>query len=110
MFEDYLLAIDFPGGDEHVACKAALLRASLGVEGFCVYTSPGTDVKESYKDTLVHLEANFERKPSQIFQKALFTRRVQAAGEIVTQYIALLRELTAKFGFKAAQLNERVRD
>jgi hypothetical protein len=37
MFEDYLLAIDFPDGEEHEARKAALLRASLGVEGYRIF-------------------------------------------------------------------------
>ena len=48
MFEDYLLAIDFPNGDEHMARKAALLRASLGVKGYRIYTSLVAGVKESY--------------------------------------------------------------
>ena len=34
MFSDYLLAINFPAGDEHRARKAAILRSSLGVEGY----------------------------------------------------------------------------
>ena len=58
MFEDYLLAIDFPDGNEHVARKAALLRASLNVEGYRVYTTLVADVKESYEDAVVHLESH----------------------------------------------------
>ena len=110
MFEDYLLAIDFPNGDEHVAHEAALLRANLDVEGYRIYTSLVVDVKESYENAVVHLEFHFDRKPSQIFQRALFTRRVQVAGKNVSQYIASLRKLAAKCGFEATQLDERVRD
>ena len=44
IFEDYLLAIDFPGGYEHVARKVALLQASLGVDGYRVYKSLVADV------------------------------------------------------------------
>ena len=60
------------------------------------------DVKESYENDVIHLEFHFERKPCQIFQRALFTRRVQAAGETVSQYIASLRKLAAKRGFEVA--------
>ena len=109
MFEDYLQAIDFHDGDEHVARNAALLRASLGVEGYRVYTFLVADVNESYDNAVVYLEYHFERNPCQIFQRALFTR-VQAAGETASQYIASLRELAAKCGFKAVQLDERERD
>ena len=100
----------FPNGDEHVARKAALLRASLGVEGYHIYTSLVADVKENYEDAVVHLESHFDRKRSQIFQQALFTRRMQAAGGTVSQYIASLRELAAKCSFEATQLDECVRD
>ena len=93
-----------------MARKAALLRASPRVEGYRIYTSLLADVKESYEDAVIHLESHFNRKHSPIFQRALFTRRVQAAGETVSQYIASLRELTAKCGFEATQLDERVRD
>ena len=34
MFEDWILAIGFPTGEQHAARKAALLRASLLPEGF----------------------------------------------------------------------------
>ena len=64
-----------------MACKVALLRASFGVEGYCVYIFLMADIKESYENTVVHLESHFERKLSQIFKRALFTRRVQAAKE-----------------------------
>jgi len=39
MFEGWLLDIGFPTGKDHVARKAALLRASLGTEGYRVYSS-----------------------------------------------------------------------
>jgi hypothetical protein len=39
MFEDWLLAIGFPAGAAMEQRKAALLRTSLGTEGFWLYTS-----------------------------------------------------------------------
>jgi len=48
MFEDWLLAIGFPTGDEYGARKAALLQASLGTEGYRIYASLATDLRETY--------------------------------------------------------------
>ena len=110
MFGDYLLAIDFPDGDERVTRKMALLRASIGVEGYRVNASLVANVKESYEDAVVHLEFHIERKLSQIFQRTLFTSCVQAAGETVSQYIASLCELAAEYGLETAQLDEGERD
>jgi hypothetical protein len=110
MFEDYLLAVDYPEGDQYMVRKTALLRASLGVEGYRIYSSLVDDPKESYDEAVKHLESHFERKSSQIFQRALFSRRVQTAGETVSQYVASLRELAAKCSFSSTSMDERVRD
>lgn len=110
MFNDYLLAVDFPTATEHAGRKAALLRASLGVEGYRVYSSLVADSREGFDDAVGHLAAHFEQKPSAIFERAQFTRRVQTNSESVAQFVAELREIAAKCGFDAAQLEERVRD
>ena len=110
MFEDYLLAVDFPTATEHAGRKAALLRASLGVEGYRVYSSLVTDTKEGFDDAVTHLVAHFEHKPSAIFERAQFTRRVQISSESVAQFVAELREMAAKCGFEGDQLEERVCD
>jgi hypothetical protein len=39
MFEDWLLAVGFPDGPSNDQRKAALLRASLGTEGYRLYNS-----------------------------------------------------------------------
>ena len=48
MFEDWLLAIGFPTGDEYGTRKAALLRASFGTEGYRIYASLATNLREDY--------------------------------------------------------------
>ena len=110
MFEDYLLAVDFPTAAEFAGRKAALLRASLGVEGYRIYVSLVADSKEAFDDAVQHLAAHFELRPSLIYERAVFTRRVQSSTESVGQFVAELRELASKCGFDADQLEERVRD
>jgi hypothetical protein len=110
MFEDYLLAVDFPAAAEHLPRKAALLRASLGVEGYRVYASLARDPREPYDQLVAHLTTHFDRRPSLIFERAVFTRRVQSGSETVAQFVTELREKAAKCGFNAAHVDERVRD
>jgi hypothetical protein len=110
MFEDWLLAIGFPETEAMVPRKAAILRASLGTEGFRIYTSLTTNPREAYDDAVARLATHFGQPASTIFNRAQFTRRQQRSGESVTQYIAALREMASKCEFAAAQLDERVRD
>jgi transposase InsO family protein len=110
MFEDYLLAVDFPVATEQLPRKAALLRASLGIEGYRVMTSLMQDPREPYDQLVQHLTTHFDRRPSLIFERAVFTRRVQSGAETVAQFVTELREKAAKCGFAAAQVDERVRD
>ena len=110
MFEDWLLAIGFPAGGAMEQRKAALLRASLGIEGFRVYVSLTSEPRESYENAVEKLSSHFAHPASAIFSRAQFTRRQQRPGESVTSYVAVLRELAAKCDFPADQLNERVRD
>jgi hypothetical protein len=110
MFEDWLLAIGFPDTEPMRPRKAALLRASLGTEGFRLYSSLTSDPRETYDEAVTRLSVHFGQPASAIFSRAQFTRRQQRPGESVTSYVAALRELAAKCEFPAAQLNERVRD
>jgi hypothetical protein len=109
MFEDYLIACGFPDGEEYADRKAALLHASLGVEGFRVFTNMISDPKAAYDDAVRCLAGHFDRKPSLIFERALFTRCTQSSGQSISQYIAELREKAARCGF-AGDLDGRVRD
>ena len=110
MFEDWLLAIGFPDTEAAAPRKAAILRASLGTEGFRIYTSLATDPREAYAAAVARLEGHFGQPASTIFNRAQFSRRQQRAGESVMQYIAALREMALKCEFAADQLDERVRD
>lgn len=110
MFEDWLLAIGFPETEAMAPRKAAILRASLGTEGFRIYTSLATNPRESYADAIARLATHFGQPASTIFNRAQFSRRQQRSGESVTQYIAALREMASKCEFAAEQLDERVRD
>ena len=110
MFEDWLLAIGFPETEAVAPRKAAILRASLGTEGFRIYASLATNPRESYADAVARLETHFGQPASTIFNRAQFSRRQQRSGESVTQYVAALREMASKCEFAADQLDERVRD
>ena len=92
MFEDWLLAIGFPETEAVAPRKAAILRASLGTEGFRIYASLATNPRESYADAVARLETHFGQPASTIFNRAQFSRRQQRSGESVTQYVAALRE------------------
>jgi transposase InsO family protein len=112
MFEDWLVAIGFPSGEgeEHVARKAALLRASLGTEGYRIYSSLVVDRRENYDSAKGHLAEHFDKRASTFYQRATFTRRQQQPGETITQYVSALREMAARCDFTAAELDDRVRD
>ena len=75
MFEDWLLAIGFPTTAEHEARKAALLRASLGTEGFRIYSSLVVDRREGYDAAKTHLAEHFDQRASTFYQRAQLTRR-----------------------------------
>ena len=59
---------------------------------------------------MAHLTTHFDRRPSLIFEWAVFTRRVQSGKETIAQFVTELREKAAKCGFAAAQVDEWVRD
>lgn len=72
MFEDWLLAIGFPDGDEHNNRKSALLRASLGTEGYRLYSSltPEAELREPYNNAVARLKKHFDQPASDIFLRA----------------------------------------
>ena len=112
MFEVWLLAIGFPDPVPAVSAarKAALLRASLGTEGFRLYASLATDAREAYDAAVDRLRLHFDRPASHVFARAQFTRCQQRPGESVTVFVATLREMASRCAFPADQVNERVKD
>jgi len=110
MFDDWLVAIGFPDTPASAERKAALLRASLGTEGYRLYVSIAPEAKEPYTEAVLRLERHFDRPASTIFARAQFTRCQQRPGQSISSYVAALREKAAKCDFKADQLNDRVRD
>lgn len=82
MFEDWLLASGFPEGPSFDARKSAILRVSLGAEGFRLYSSmlPDVATRESYGETVGRLKKHFATPVSAIFARAQFTRHQQRPG------------------------------
>jgi hypothetical protein len=91
MYEDWLLAIVFPAGAAMKQRKAALLRASPGMEEFRLYTSLTSDTREPYGDAITKIASHFGPPASAIFSRAQFTRRQKRLGELVAAYVAALR-------------------
>jgi hypothetical protein len=119
MFEDYLVAVGFPvpAADAAAAVvatvaqrKAALLRASLGTEGYRLYCTLTADTKEGYDVAVGRLAAHFGQPPGAIFARAQFSRCQQRTGETVVQFVAQLREMAGRCEFPADQFSDRVRD
>jgi len=63
--------------------KVALLCASLGTEGFRIYTSLPLNPREIYADAVTRMETYFVQPASTFFNRAQFTRRQQRACEYV---------------------------
>ena len=99
MFEMQLLAAGFVDGDATAVRKAALLKASLGIEGYRIYKTLTDDVNEKYDLARTKLAKQFDRQPNIYFLRAQFTCRVQSSAESVTQFITALRELAGKCDF-----------
>ena len=109
MFEDHLLTIDFHAANEHASIKAALLRASIWVDDYKIYSSLVTDAKEASNDAVDHIAAHFEHKANLIFERAVSTRHIQSSRESNTQFVAELRQCASKCDFAADQPEKRVR-
>ena len=89
---------------------AALLRSSLGTEGYRILMSLTKREKTSYDDTVATLKAHFDRHSMAIFERAKFARSYQHLGESVTEFVTCLKELANKCNFEADHLDIRVRD
>lgn len=110
MFEDWLVAIGFPATAAFAVRKAALLRASLGVEGARIYYSLAAAEAEEYATVVGRLNGHFGRPSGVIFNRAQFTRHLQRPGDTIVQFLSTLRELAKKCNYPEEQFDERVRD
>jgi len=107
-FEDHLLAYNLKGVNERR--KLAILRSSLGAEGFRICTDLCPEPNLSFDETVARLEQRFQPAPSRILARAQFNRRVQQPGEDAAQFSTALRALAAKCGYPELQVSELVRD
>lgn len=119
MFDDYLIAVGFPVPAESATAavvaaavqrKAAILRASLGTEGYRLYCTLTTNVREPYDAAVDRLARYFDQPASAIFSRSQFSRCQQRLGESITQYVTNLREMASRCEFPADQISERIRD
>ena len=108
LFDDHLLAHNLDGVAEKR--KLAILRSSLGAEGFriCADLCPEADI--SYAETVKRLEQRFAPAPSRILARAQFNRRVQQPGEDCAQFATALRAFALKCGYLEAIVNDLLRD
>ena len=108
LFDDHLLADNLDGVGKKR--KLAILRSSLGAEGFRICTDHCPENDISYAETVRRLEQRFAPAPSRILARAQFNRRVQQPDEDCAQYATALRVLAAKCGYLEAIVPELVRD
>ena len=107
MFEDHLVATGMDSVNE--ARKLAILRSSLGTEGYRICTelcAPRT----SYADTVEQLNNRFAPKQSTIYARAQFNRRIQSSHETCVEYVTALRALARKCNYLDEIFDELVRD
>ena len=108
LFNDHLLAHNLDTVPEKR--KLAILRSSLGAEGYRICADLCSEADISYDVTISRLEQRFQPPPSQILTRVQFNRRVQQSSEDTAQFATALRALAAKCGYPDAILNELVRD
>ena len=108
MFNDHLLAYDLDNISG--AGKLAILRSSLGAEGYriCIDLCPKDDV--TYDKVLAKLSNRFAPKVSVIYARSVFHRRVQSSDENCVQFVTALRSLLAKCDYAEAIRSEIMRD
>ena len=109
-FEDWLLCCGVPSTLDFAPRKAAILRASLGVEGQRVYYSLAPAEPESYDDAVKRMKQHYGKTSGTIFNRSNFYRCLQRQGESLVQYLSTLRELARLCNFPDGQFDERVRD
>lgn len=108
LFDDHLIAYNLSTVDERR--KLAILRSSLGAEGFRICKDLCPEANISYADTIQRLEQRFAPAPSRILARAQFNRRVQQPDEDCAQFATALRALASKCGYLEATVLELVRD
>lgn len=108
MFRDHLLAYELD--DVAEARKLAILRSSLGAEGYriCMDLCPESNV--SFDTVLARLGDRFAPKVSAIYARSVFHRRVQATDENCVQFVTALRSLLTKCEYADEVRNELLRD
>ena len=108
MFNDFILASNLTGIPE--ARKLAILRSSLGSEGYriCSELCPEDDI--TYANTITRLTNRFAPKPSQILERANYIRRNQLANEDSSQFVTTLRTLISKCGYPDTVFESLIRD
>ncbi len=109
MFKDHMVAY---GQDELAeARRIAILKSSLGAEGYRICLSLCADGGLSYDDVLARLSNRFAPKVSNVFARSVFHRRAQMQGESCVQFVTAIRALMAKCeyqeGFQAELLRDR---
>ncbi len=108
MFKDHMIAY---GQDELTdARKVAILKSSLGAEGYRICMSLCTEHTLSIDDILGRLGNRFAPKVGVICARAVFHRRAQVAGESCIQFVTALRTLMAKCGYNDGMQAELLRD
>jgi hypothetical protein len=108
MFNDHLLAYDLDSIP--VARKLAILRSSLGAEGYriCMDLCPEDDT--AYDVVVARLGNRFAPKVSVIYARSVFHRRVQSNDENCVQFVTALRSLLSKCDYAEAVRDELLRD
>ena len=108
LFTDHLLAHNLDGVNDRR--KLAILRSSLGAEGFRICTDLCPEVDITFDQTVDRLQKRFAPAPSHILARARFNRRIQLPDEDVGQFVTALRALATKCGYPEDGINEFVRD
>ena len=107
LFEDHLLV----QGISDIADnrKLALLRTSLGAEGYRICSELCVP-PITYAETVRRLADRFAPHASQIYDRAQFNMRNQKHGESSLQYVTILRSLAATYGYPKLIRDFLIRD
>ena len=92
--------------------RAPTLLLVLGMNHYSLFrglVSPEKPENKSYNDLTVLLKKHFDPEPVVITERFQFYQRSQGSGESVSEYLANLRKLAARFKF-GTFLSEALRD
>jgi hypothetical protein len=108
MSRDHMVAYDLDSMPE--VRKVAILRSSLGAEGFkvCMSLCPPDDL--TLKEVMDKLQARFAPKVSKIYARTMFHREPQGHGESCLQFSSRLRVMIDKCGYHDQVKDELLRD